>query len=170
VAHLAGAHEFAHRADRLLDRRIRVDAMQVIQVDDLDGEALEARVARGAHVFGPAVERAPLRVGRIALKTELGREHDLVAAALERAPEELFVRVRAVDIGRVEQRDAEVERMVDRGDRFGVVARSVELAHAHATQAERGNFGAVAAESTRAHVHHSVESSVLWSDRGRFKA
>ena len=33
VAHLALAHEIGHRADRVLDRHIRVDPVDVVEVD-----------------------------------------------------------------------------------------------------------------------------------------
>ena len=46
VADLAGLHEVGHRADRVLDRRARVDAVLVVEVDVIDAEPLQARVAR----------------------------------------------------------------------------------------------------------------------------
>jgi len=36
-----------------------VDTMLVVEIDVIDTEALERRVAGGAHVFGSAVDRAP---------------------------------------------------------------------------------------------------------------
>ena len=45
---------------------------------------------------------------------ELGRDGHLVAAALDRLPDEPFVRVRPVHVGGVEERDAEVEGAVNR--------------------------------------------------------
>jgi len=33
MAHLAGVHQFRHRAHRLLDRRARVHAVLVVEVD-----------------------------------------------------------------------------------------------------------------------------------------
>src|SRR5437763_800943 len=52
---------------------------------------------------------------------ELRRQDDIVAPAPDCAPDELLVRVRAVDLGRVEEVDAELERTLDRADRLGVV-------------------------------------------------
>ena len=49
------------------------------------------------------------------------------AAAPEPAPDELLVGARAVDGRGVEEGDAEVERAVQRADRFRVVARAVAL-------------------------------------------
>jgi hypothetical protein len=47
-----------------------------------------------------------------------------------------FVGVRSVDVSRVEECDTEIKRPVDGGDRLVVVAHAVELAHAHAAEAE----------------------------------
>ena len=64
VADLAGPHQFRHGADGLLDRRGGVDAMLVIEVDDLDPESLEAGLARFAHVLGPSVDPQKLALRR----------------------------------------------------------------------------------------------------------
>ena len=48
VAHLALAHELGHGADRLLDRHRRVDAVLVVEVDVVDAEPLQRRLARAA--------------------------------------------------------------------------------------------------------------------------
>jgi hypothetical protein len=55
-AHLAGFHQALHRADRILDRHVRIDAVLVIEVDDVDAEALQARIARAQHIVGGAVD------------------------------------------------------------------------------------------------------------------
>ena len=41
---------------------------------------------------------------------ELGREDDFVAAVANRPPDQPLVRERAVDVGRVEEIDPEIER------------------------------------------------------------
>src|SRR6202034_3979846 len=52
MADFALAHEIGHGADGVLDRRLRIDPMLVIEVDRLDSEPLEARVARLPPVSG----------------------------------------------------------------------------------------------------------------------
>ncbi len=151
MAHLAGALQIGHRADGFLDRHVRIDTVQVIQIDDLDTEPPQARIARLAYIRGTAVDHALGRVGRIVLETELGREHDAVASTGDGTTDQLFVRVRPVDVGGVEQSDARVERSVDRGDRFDVVALAVEVAHAHAAETDRRYRNAAAAELACAH-------------------
>ena len=68
--------------------------------------------------------------------------HDLVAAALERSADELFVGVRSVDLGGVDEGDAEVERPVDRADRLGVVAAGAGVGgrHAHRPEPDAGHL------------------------------
>src|SRR5262249_55244776 len=79
-AHLAGAYEVGHRADRFLDRHARIDAVQVVEIDRIDAEPLQASVAGLANALRAPVDLAFLRIARIAHDAELRREHDLVAA------------------------------------------------------------------------------------------
>ena len=56
----------------------RVDAMLVVQVDMVDAEPLEAHVAGGLHVLGPAVDSQEGAVDPAHVR-ELGRDRHLVA-------------------------------------------------------------------------------------------
>ena len=83
-AHLALLDELRHRPHGVLDRHARVHAMLVVEIDRVDAEPPEARVACLRHVLGLAVDAGrPVGLSEIA---ELGREDDLVAAPLERPP------------------------------------------------------------------------------------
>jgi hypothetical protein len=130
---LAGLDEPGHRADRVLDRRLGIDAVLVVQIDVIDAEPLEARIACLPHVLGLAVDPALAVHHR---DRELGREHDLVALALDRLADEDLVGVRAVHVRGVEQRDAELERAVDDLCRLVVVARAIERRHPHAPETD----------------------------------
>ena len=82
--------------------------MVVVEVDAIGPEPVERRPDRAAHVVGRAV-RALAHV-----VTELRRQHDTVASALQQLAEEaLAAAAVAVDVGRVEERDARVEGRVD---------------------------------------------------------
>ena len=98
----------------------------------------------------------------VAHDAELGGDDDPVAPALDRLADEDLVGVRAVDVGRVEERDPEIERAVDRRDAFGLVGRAVELGHAHAAEAEGGH--GERAEMTR--VHGDVRAFQVNGPRG----
>src|SRR5207249_8726437 len=86
---------------------------------------------------------------------ELRREDHLVAAVGDRASDELFVlpELGAVDVRRIEEGEAQVERPVDRGDRLLVVDLAVPGRHPHAAEAL---FRDLESLSERAHVHPST--------------
>src|SRR5690606_36429466 len=95
VAYLAFTHEIGHCADRVLDRRLRVDAMLIIEIDHVHAEAFQARVASLLHVLGSAVDTEESTV-RSAHVTEFRREHDGFSAVANRAADELLVPAHAV--------------------------------------------------------------------------
>ena len=136
VAHLPLLDQLRHGTDRLLYRRVGVDAVLVVDVDVVGADPLERCVAGRQHVLAVPADAKPFPLF-VADVAELGREHDLVAPALDRPADESLVGERAVDVGRVEEVDAELERALDRRDRLGLVRRSVELGHSHAAEAER---------------------------------
>ncbi len=98
-----------------------------------------------ANVVGLAVHAADAGIGGVADDAEFRGEHDLVTLAFDGAAYEFFIFVRAVDIGGVEEVDAEFERAVNRGEGFLLVESGVELGHAHASQALGGDFEVAAA-------------------------
>ena len=139
VAHLAGSHQLGHRADGVLDRRGLVDPVLVVEVDVVDAEALQRRVAGLPHVLRSAGDAEELAV-LAAHVAELRREHDLVAPARDGPTDEALVGEGAVHVRGVKESNAEVEGALDDGDRLGVVGRAVELAHAHAAESLLGDL------------------------------
>ena len=88
------------------------------------------------YVVGPEVAKRSLEGGTDVLRAavvlrcvpvavgdhpELCRQDHFGSAPRDRPPDELLVRVGAVDLGRVDQGDPEVEGAVDRADRLSVV-------------------------------------------------
>src|SRR5712692_5461091 len=179
VADLARLHEPRHRADRLLDRHVGVDAVQVVEVDGLDAELREARVAGRAHVLGPAV--VGLGAVRVVDIAELGADHDAVAAALQRAAEHALVPALHVAVGGVEERDAQVHRAVHGRYLHLVVALAEIRGGAARAQADGGNRRAVFSElavfhgwprrtATRAFTARSSTLSRCRSAPGSFRS
>ena len=150
VAHLPLLHELRHRADRLLDRRLQVDPVLVVEVDRLDSETTERRLAGRANVRGAAVDAEELAV-RAADVPELGRQHDAFAPAGNRLPDEPLVCAPTVRVGGVEERDPELERPVDRRDRLALVRAAVELGHAHAAEPKLRDLEPMRAQRPRVH-------------------
>ena len=153
VAHLPLLDQLGHRADRLLDRHARIDAMLVEEVDVPDPETLERALA-----CAPDVLRAPVHApvpgpGTVDREPELRRDLEPLAAARNRAPHQLLVRVRPVDLGRVQERDPEVQRAVDRLEPRALVAAAVGVRHAHAPEPLRRHLEPLA--SKRPSLHQS---------------
>ncbi len=135
VTDLAGAHKIGHGTDRIFDRGGAVDAVLVIEIDMVDAEAAERRVAGLAHVVGLAADAEEGAVAAAHIAELRGKDH-LVAAAADGAADQLFIPEGAVHVGRIEEVAAEVESAVDRGDRRRVVVGAVKLGHTHAAEAD----------------------------------
>src|SRR5688572_2455384 len=149
-AHLTLLDEALHRTDGVLDGRVRVYAMLIVEVDDLDAQALEARLAGLHHVLGPPVD-ALLAVGPLHL-AELGGDDRLAApAVLERLAEQRLVVTPAVHVGRVEEGDALVDGVADVGDRLLVVRVAVDARHRHQPQPDGRNLDAAFPQFTMLH-------------------
>ena len=149
-AHLPFAHELGHRADDILDRYGGVHAVLVQEVDVVRVEPAERALDSLADVRGPAVH--PRNGAVLDLEAELGCDDEpfaLPRELLESARQQLLVREGPVDLGRIEERHAELDRPVDGGDRLALVAllrRAVGLAHPHQAEAEGGDGEALRAE------------------------
>jgi hypothetical protein len=123
----------------------------IVEVNVVNSEAAQAGLAGGANVFRLAIYVARGGVVWVANDSELGGEHDLVALAFDRLADQFFVLVRSVDVGGVEEVDAEFEGAVKGGDGFVVVASAVKLGHAHAAESESGNREASMSKMARFH-------------------
>ncbi len=129
VTNLARLDQFDHRGDCVGD--LRVDPVQVVQVDRLDAEALQRCIAVAAHSLGTAVQVHTILVADDA---ELGRHRDVLAAAGQCPAEQRLVVAPPVADRRVEHPHAKIDRAPDQPDRFGVVGGSVALGQSHAAQ------------------------------------
>src|SRR6185436_5026161 len=121
ISHLAGLHELRHRADGVFDRRLRIHAMLVVEIDGLHAETLQRRVAGAPDVLWPPVDTEELAVLRSDVP-ELRRKHDLAASIADRTADQPFVGVRTVNVSGIEEVDAEVERAMNGLNRAGLVA------------------------------------------------
>src|SRR5215207_259739 len=156
---LARLHDLLHRPPGLLNRNCRVHTVPVDRVDVVSSKSPQRTVYR----FSDAL-RAAIRADLHTLKRDprLGREHyPLTQVTLgEGAADQLFVLVRAIDLGGVYQDDPELDCPVDNADRFLVVAlvRIVGRGHAHAPQTKRPDLRSVGAKPALPHVPRSFLS------------
>lgn len=153
---LAFGHQLGQRADGLLDRYVRVDAVQVVQVDMIGAQVAQRTLKGPAHVLRPAVQADHLTVVGD-LHAGLGGEDGRLPASRKGPAEKLFVDERAVALRGIQQGDAELQRAVDGGQRLALVGGAVEDAHAHAAQALNTGDQALTAECA---VFHEVQSSL----------
>src|SRR3954454_20232124 len=142
VQHLAVGDQVRDGLRGLLDRGVRVDAVLVEQVDVVGAQALERPFDRDLDARMTAVDdagAAPV-VGH---ESELRGDLDLVASALDGLPDDLLAQERAVDLGGVDVRDAELEGAVDGADRLRVVQgpfAGVGAGHGHRAEADAGDL------------------------------
>ncbi len=116
VAGLALPHDLGERFHRLLERRVPVVAMALVQVDVVGAQACERRV----HLLDDLRAREPAAAVRHR-EEDLRREHVRVALPPgEHLAEELFGSAAGVDVRGVDEVDADLERLRDAG--LGLVA------------------------------------------------
>jgi hypothetical protein len=117
----------------------------------IDAEALQGHrqiVFRGR---GTPIEPDPA-AGRIAQRTVLDAEHDIVAVALlERCGDEKFVVSHTVEIAGIEKVDAGVEGGMDRRNTLGPIRRAVHSRHAHAAEPDLGHLRTRLSELAMSH-------------------
>src|SRR5438874_646219 len=121
--------------------------MLIVEIDSVDAESLQRSFAGLSYVLRLAVHSKKCAGLRIAHVSELGGDDDLIAPSLDCAPDQLFVGVRAVYVGGIEQVDPQLDSAVDGGNRLLVVARSIKIGHSHAAKSDRRGMQALRAES-----------------------
>jgi hypothetical protein len=124
--------EILDRASHVFNWNVRVDPVLVIEVDAVGPEALE----RALDDF-PDVLRSAVEVTGFKIETELTGDDDLVADRRERFADKVFVRVGAVDFGRIKEGDAFLMGLADDRNALSSVRRGTVVgADAHAAQSE----------------------------------
>ena len=133
------ARRVAHGSHRLLDRRLGVHAVLVVQVDVVGPEPPQRRVARAsARTRAARSRRRGSRLRRRSLPNFVATTTRSRRPARARPTSSSLVNgpyMSAVS----SNVDAEVDGAVDRGDRLAFVPGAVELAHAHAAEALGGD-------------------------------
>ena len=135
VADVPVLHQRVERQHRLLDRRRAIKAVDLIEIDVVQLQTLQARLARldqmhsrGAGRVGPCPHRAE----------PLGRDHHVLPRHLEiaqRLAGHLLGNALGIDVGGVEEIDPGVERPAD--ETLGVLlAETADLAPDLAAAAE----------------------------------
>jgi hypothetical protein len=154
VADLADADQIVQRAQRLLPRRERVVAVDLVEVDVIGAEALQAGVD-GVH---DVAARQPDRVGAAAgAPAGLGRHHHILAPRAQRLAQDLLRAARRVDVGAVEEVDPRVQADAHQPIGLRLVGAADGLEHSlaaegHGPEAELGDPQPGAAQPSIVHV------------------
>jgi hypothetical protein len=148
VPHVTRLHQVGDRTDRLFDRYGRIEPCRPVDIDVIDAEPDERVREKILDRGGTRVDADECAVGRTH-SAELDRQQRLVAASLERALDQQLVVAGAVEIAGIEQRDAGVERGVNRRDALPFVGGSVHAGHSHAAEDEWRDRGTGRAELAR---------------------
>src|SRR5438034_8083542 len=88
-----------HGADCFFYRRLRIDAMLVIEIDNIHIQAAQRAFAGRADVLRSAANSANRRITWIPCDAELGCEYDVVAPAANSAADQHFILKRPVHVG-----------------------------------------------------------------------
>ena len=108
--------------------------MLVAEVDRVDAEPPQARVAGFPDIFRAPAVAALLRIQGVAHDTELGGHEDRFPPPRNGAPDKFLVSAKAIHVGGIEKISARIEVAPDRGCGFRIVAPAVKIAHAHAAE------------------------------------
>src|SRR6266567_6212359 len=103
VLHLALLNQVFHSTSHVLNRHVRINAMLIEKVDHVGSEALQRSIGYLLDVFRPAVQAGTPSV-LIDFEAKLCSDDDLVAKRLESFADKFFIRVGAIDLGRIEER------------------------------------------------------------------
>jgi hypothetical protein len=153
VERLARAHDVAQRLDGLFDRRVGIEAMDLIEVDIIRAEALQ----RGVDPLHDVLARQAAGVRPRPHRVEhLRGDHDLVAPGefLDRPAENFLAGARRINIGVVEEVDPALEGALDERARSLLVEHPLapfRRAIGHATQAQFRHFHAGLAKAYEFH-------------------
>jgi predicted dehydrogenase len=143
--------EVLERGDDLLGHApLELADVALVDVDAVRTQPAQGGGARLAQVGGGDVLPRHPAGALLEGVAELGRDHDAVAVGADDAAEDLLAVARAVDVGGVEEGDAELEGAAQRGDGFGVVdlaparglaGRAERAADRPAPEPERADIG-----------------------------
>lgn len=146
---------------------MRVNAVLVVKVDRVNAEAFQAGLAGSAHVLRLAAHTAHMGIEAIAHNSEFRGQKYPFAEATNGLAHKQFVVSIAVDIGRVEKRNAEFDGAMDCGNGFGVVPRAIEFRHTHATKAKGGDERTISPELTHLHRAPRGKYMLFWMSSWR---
>ena len=142
---MTGAPSLDSRPERIRQavegslKRLRVDAVLIVEIDDIDLEPLERALGAPLDVLRLAIHN--LLPAGIDLDPELRGYHHLPSKRSEGFAHEFFVRERAIYFSGVEECDAALDGRAKKSNHLLLVAgRTVGMAHSHAAKPDGRGF------------------------------
>jgi hypothetical protein len=99
--------EIDERSYGVIERHARIRAMQLIEINPVNAETLEARLAGGAQMTWPSVWTP--RAGAGPCEAALGRNDQPIGIGRQSFGDQLLADARTVGIGRVDEGDAQFD-------------------------------------------------------------
>src|SRR4029079_5874385 len=124
ISNFSRFHEFRHGADGLFNRRFSIHVMLIVEVDDLDAQTLQRRVAGPSHVLRPAIDAEKLAVFGSHVAKFFSQETRATPVAY-RASDEPLVLEWTVDVCGVEEVNSNLNGPMNGGNRSRLVGAAV---------------------------------------------
>lgn len=159
MADLAGLLQLCERADGLLDWHRGIDGVELIEVDALALQALEARLARALEMLGTAIGvPAP---GARPQQPALGRDDETGGVGMERLGDERLAHRGAIGIGGVDEGHAARYHPAQKGHgilRIGGPAPTAAAGDVEGAEAQPVDHEVAADREGRGESRHSISS------------
>jgi hypothetical protein len=142
VLHLACLNQLLHRPCHVFDRHVRVNAVLIEQINDINLKPLERSLGDILDVRWPTIQTLPAGTSvRIKFESELRCYHHSPAERSEGFAHKFFICERAVNFSGVEERDAAFHGCPkNRRHLLLVLGWAVGKAHSHAAQPDGRDF------------------------------
>jgi hypothetical protein len=129
--HLALPHQIGEYRQRLLDIGVGCRPVDLVEVDVIGLQPAQ----RTLHGTGDPAARIALLVRIVAHRSmHLGGQHHMLAPALQRLADDLLGLAAAIPVGRIDEIDTGIQRLVDHPDPLVMIRISKPAEH-HCTQA-----------------------------------
>jgi len=119
MADLALALQLRQGTERLFDRHVRIDPVELEQVDAFAAKPAQATLGAFAQPFGASVDRPLIRTR--SHEPGLGRNDDLAGVGGKSLPDDLFADVWPIGVGRVDEVDPALDHVAHQPHRSGPV-------------------------------------------------
>ena len=127
VTNFSVALQFLERLpDRIIIDLLHPDVVQLQQIDPVRFQSLQRRIGRARDRLRRKILRnfALAAAARFTVRdkivADLCRDHDFIALIRESLRDQFFAQSISIGVGRIEERDAEIKRLVHERDRFAL--------------------------------------------------